>query len=158
MTFAALNPYEENRFFVVGDNGYAVNISMDSFEKCNELQKMVDGYLQLQSRRDGTTFKFPVKIGDQTRNVYITPDTYKSVPADSLLETWKERRGVLMRSVLMRRDNIALIGAVTVGGGTCARLAGATSFRAIGAAAAAGVAGTVAMMFGINQGLRQVGA
>ena len=58
----------------------------------------------------------------------------------------------------MRRDNIALIGAVTVGGGTCARLAGATPVRAIGAAAAAGVAGTVAMMFGINQGLRQAGA
>ena len=150
VTFVALNPYDEDNYFIMGDNGCHLNVDMDTIGHCGDLQKMMDDYWQMKAKRDGTTYNYPVRIGGGIQNVYITPDKYECRPENTLLKAWEERR-----NILMQRDNMAIIGAATVGAGVGSRLAGTTTLRAIGLAGITGMTGTIAMLFGIHNALSE---
>ncbi|KAF2438395.1 hypothetical protein P171DRAFT_526079 [Karstenula rhodostoma CBS 690.94] len=145
--FVALNPYEENGYFVAGKDGCSFNANLSSKKDGYEIQKMMDDYMRMKAKRDNATFNYPVMMNGVRQNVHITPNTYERRRADSLLDTWKQRRGLLLQ-----RDNLALIGAGSTAAYVLSRCSEASPLRATGAAAATGVGITAIMLSGICQG------
>lgn len=147
--FVALNPYEEDGYIIVGEKGCSMNANLSSREDGERLQKMMDSYIWDVVKRKGESVDYPVKINGVSRHVYMTPHSYEWRTSGTLMDKWRERKGVMTR-----KDNIALIGAMSVGAGVAAnRLYGAPPFRALGLAVTAGIAGTASMWYGIGQGL-----
>jgi hypothetical protein len=149
VVFVALNPYEEDMYFVAGTDGVCINVSLASSSECEELQNMTDNYMRKWAKRENATFNYPVKINGMTQNVYVTPTTFQRRTADSILETFKMRR-----SMLIQKDNMALIGAGTVAAGVASRITGAGPLKATGIATATGMGLAVVMLYGIRNGLR----
>ncbi|KAL1606210.1 hypothetical protein SLS60_003611 [Paraconiothyrium brasiliense] len=147
--FVALNPYEHDGYFIAGENGCSFNANLSSKKDCRELQTMVDDYIRMRAKRDNATFNYPVRIDGVTQNVYVTPNTYETRAGDSILETWRQRR-----HMLLRKDNVAVIGAAAVATGVVSRLSGASPLRAMGMTAATGMGGSIALFYGIRDGLR----
>jgi hypothetical protein len=149
VVFVALNPFEEDEHFIAGENGVSINVTLDSTAECIKLQKMADDYMRMRAKRENATFNYPVKINGMTQNVYVTPTTYQRRSGDSILETFRTRRGLLMQ-----RDNIALIGAGAVAAGVASRLTGASPLKVTGIVAATGMGLAGVMLYGIRDGLR----
>ncbi|KAJ4356780.1 uncharacterized protein N0V89_004816 [Didymosphaeria variabile] len=107
--FVALSPFEEDGYFIAGENGCSFNANLSSRKDCEKLQTLMDDYLRVRAKRDNVTFNYPTKINGMVQNVSVTPTTYEKRAGDSILEIWRQRR-----HMLLRKENVPLIGAGAV--------------------------------------------
>jgi hypothetical protein len=142
IVFAALNPYEEDTYFAVTEEGsfnYKVNLS--SGEESTTLDKMTDDYMRMRAKQDGTTFKRTLGR-DGNIKVFITPNSYRRTGAvRATVEEWMQRRN------LPARHDTAFVGAVTVGAGVLSKIAGLSAIRATGVAASTGFGAALATWY-----------
>lgn len=149
VTFVALNPYQDDEYFIAGETGWSFNMNFPTHAAGNEIQKMVDNYMQMRAKRDNATINYSGTLNGVKQNVHITANSLERQRADSLLDTWRMRRGLLLR-----KDNMAMIGAGSAATYVLARSANVTPLKAVGIAAASGLGMTAMMYWGISDGLR----
>ncbi|KAJ4290523.1 hypothetical protein N0V90_010740 [Kalmusia sp. IMI 367209] len=144
VVFVALNPYQEDRFFVTMENGTcSYKTSLPTKEDSKILHEITDNYMRMRAKREGETFSHSYQIDNQARNVTIKPDAYEDKATDTLLMALNKRR-----VVLMRRDNMALIGSVATGAGMISKITGASPLKAMGVATSAGLGVLVGLVCG----------
>jgi hypothetical protein len=143
--FPALNPYLEDRWFVVLQDGlcmystYTTGFGTEPQKESQILNKMTAEYMQMRAKRDGTTLHFSSNVDGVKKHIKITPTWYAETGGVKYkLWSWKERQKVLVRS------DGAFVGAVTVGTGVLFKLAGARTKPAIAMAASTGLGAAMA--------------
>jgi hypothetical protein len=139
VVFVALNPYREDAFLTVLEDGQcSFNAFFDDKQEAYQSSKMMDTYMRYRAKRDGTTFSHSeVMNGAVYKDVRITPDSnVEETMADDLMARWRARRG------LIGGPDLAFAGAVAGGVGTLAKVMGYPTMRAVsfGAWAAFGFA------------------
>lgn len=145
VVFVALSAFNEDGYFVVGEDGCFMNTNLSSRAECEDIQRLMDDYMRERAKRDNKSFSYPVKIAGRTSNVYITPTTYDKRASSSLIEKWKYRR-----DVLLQKNNVAIIGGGAVAVGAISRLYGASPLKAFGSAATFGAAGVLGLLYGVG--------
>lgn len=143
LLFAALNPFEENQYFLVDQTGGCnYKTSLSSKEESVLLHEMTSEYMRMRAKTDGTTFSHPFTRDGVKTHVTITPDSYREVgQVRHLMETWMERR------TLPVRNDLAFVGAVAGGAGLISKLAGIPSIRAVGVATSTGIGAAFALWY-----------
>ncbi|KAL5379859.1 hypothetical protein DPSP01_008141 [Paraphaeosphaeria sporulosa] len=110
---------------------------------------MMEDYMQMKAKRDNATFNDSFMMNEVKQMLYITTTSYERRRANSLFETWKQRR-----NLLLQREIISLIGSGSTAMYVLSSYAEASSVRAAGAAAATGVGLAAIMLSGIGDGFR----
>ena len=135
VVFAALNPYEEDSYFVVVESGGCVyNLSLSTNNETLSLHKLTDEYMRMRAKRDGTIIKESFTRDGVTTQTTFTPNSHREPgKVNSLMETWIGRRSLPMQ------NDVTFVGVVAGGAGMISKIAGIPTTRAVGIAASTGV-------------------
>ncbi|KAH7064197.1 hypothetical protein BKA63DRAFT_497031 [Paraphoma chrysanthemicola] len=126
VVFAALNPYVEDGCFLVAEDGCCtLNNSFSDATEGKEFYGMVDSYMRMRARRDGSTFSHPAVINGVQRQVKITPT---SGPQETRMDAWVAMLRARHHSI--NRKDLTIAGAITGGTGLAAKVAGVPTFKA----------------------------
>lgn len=141
--FAALNPYAEDEYFVVAENGGCYyNVSGWSNDEGQHLHEMTDTYMRSRAIRDGTTFSHGGTVNGVPKQMRITPSSLpQESRTDAMLATIRGRSG------LVKNRDVVFVGAIAGGTGVIAKLAGLPTLRAVGVAASTGVGAAFSMWY-----------
>lgn len=138
IVFVALNPYQENRYFLgTADGAVGYSTTLSSPQESEALNELTNEYMRSRAKRDGTSFGGSYSQDGVSRSTMIAKDDYV-VNGNRLTQSWKERR-----DVLLRKDNLAMIGALTGGAAVISKLSGATTARALLIASSVGLGSTL---------------
>jgi hypothetical protein len=132
--FVALNPYQEDCYFVVAENGAcSYSIAFNNKHEGQNLHEMTDTYMRSRAKRDGTTFAYPMTLNGVEKQVRITPDSSaQEGKVEALMATLRARR------VPIRNKDLLFVGAVSSSVGALAKATGSTTMKAVGVAASVG--------------------
>jgi hypothetical protein len=143
VVYAALNPYDDDSFFLAGLNGaisYMASVTPKS--ESAMLHEIVTDYTRMRAKRDGTEHSYPVTRDGITSHVSITPNSYKETgKMRSLVDSWIERRNLPVR------NDVAFVGGIAGAAGLISKVAGLGTARAMGAAASTGVGAAFALWY-----------
>ena len=133
--FAALNPFMEDRYFLVIEDGEcSYNITFSSKEEGEALHAMTDTYMRFRAKRDGSTFSHPLFSNGVPREIRITPNSSpQETRRDALMATLRAR------STFMKPRDMTSFAAVAGGTGLLAKVAGLSAVRAVGVGTAVGL-------------------
>jgi hypothetical protein len=141
--FVALNPFCEDRWFVVNNNG-SVSYSA-TFSDSAETQKvysMTNTYMRWRAKRDNSTLKYMWMRNGLPREVIITPNSgAEETRADALLALVRGSTGVV------KHKDLTFVGAVAGGAGVVAKVAGLPALRAVGVATWTGIGAALHMWY-----------
>lgn len=141
--FAALNPYAEDEYFVVSENGgCSYKVSGWGTDEGQRLHEMTDTYMRSRAIRDGTTFSHGGHINGVPKQIRITPSSSpQETKTDALLAT------IRARSASVKNRDLAFVGFIAGGTGAIGKMAGLPTFRAAGLAASTGVGVALSMWY-----------
>ena len=141
--FAALNPFQEDKYFLVNrDGSCSYQTTMATKEESTKLHEITSDYMRMRAKRDGTTFSHPFTKDGVTTQITITPDSYQETGRmRSLVDSWIERRNMPVRK------EVVFLGAVVGGAGIISKLSGNSAIRAMSVAASTGVGAAVGVAF-----------
>ncbi|KAH7072586.1 hypothetical protein FB567DRAFT_597970 [Paraphoma chrysanthemicola] len=141
VVFAALTPYVEDGCFLVAEDGCCtLNNSFSDATEGKEFYRMVDSYMRMRARRDGSTFSHPAVINGVQRQVKITPS---SGLQETRMDAWVAMLRARHQSI--NRKDLTIAGAITGGTGVAAKLAGFPTLKAGALAASTGIGCIIGM-------------
>lgn len=150
VVFAALNPYEEDRYLVVTEQGACnYRAALASKKETMLLHEITDEYMRMRAKQDGTTFSHPFVRDGFSTQIKITPDSYEETGSlrASLMSAWTERRRIPVTPVTPVKKDWAFVGAVATGVGVVSKCVGISTIRAAGAGVSAGVGAALAVVY-----------
>jgi hypothetical protein len=152
VTFLALDPYQDDKFFLVTKSGaFSYSTALVSSEHSKDISDITDAYMRNRAQRDGSEFIFPITRDGIKLNVRITKDEYSvkpvRLPVIQKLE-YRMTRVWETRGVLMQRNSMVTIGAISTGAAACCKASGAPASMAIGVGATTAVLTSVGYLLG----------
>jgi uncharacterized membrane protein YciS (DUF1049 family) len=149
--FAALNPYQEDKYLIVSRDGqFHYSTALGSKEESEKLNQITDNYMLAQAKLHGRTFTQTLTRDGWTRESVISPDGVHRKSEIILARFWRARR-----DIVMRKEALSTIGAVGVGVGVLSKMSGGSTVKAVGAAGFAGVIAGIFYTQGALQGYRE---
>jgi hypothetical protein len=141
--YAALNPYEDDSFFLAGPDGaISYKASVTPKSESAILHEVVTDYTRMRAKKVGASHSYPVTRDGITSHVSITPTSYKETgKMRSLVDSWIERRNLPVR------NDVAFVWGVAGAAGLISKVTGAGTARAVGVAASTGVGAAFALWY-----------
>jgi hypothetical protein len=141
--FVALNPFREDRYFVVSASGVcSFNANFSDASESKKVYAMTDTYMRWRAKRDGSTLTYSGTMNGLPRQVRITPDSgAEETRAQALLAL------VRGSTSLVKHKDLTFVGAVAGGAGVVAKVAGLPTLRAAGIAASTGIGAALHMWY-----------
>jgi hypothetical protein len=136
VVFVALNPYREDAFLTVLEDGNCnYNGFFDDRQEAWQSRKMLDTYMRSRARRDGTTFSHSLFVnGSVYKEVRITPDSNaEETTTDAFMARWRARRECI------GGKDLVYAGVVAGGVGTLTKIMGFPTTRAFSLGGCAGL-------------------
>ncbi|KAF2123717.1 hypothetical protein P153DRAFT_391319 [Dothidotthia symphoricarpi CBS 119687] len=143
--FAALNPYMEDSYFVVAEDGAcSYSTSLTDNVEGKQLHEITDTYMRMRAKRDGSSFNHSMRLNGVLKQVSITP---KSSPqetrSEALMSMWRARA----RQDFVKQKDVAFVCSIAGGTGVLAKVAGMSTMRAVGLATSTGIGAALSMWF-----------
>jgi hypothetical protein len=141
--FAALNPFNEDRFFIVSENGVcSYNADFSEAVESRKVYGITDTYMRSRAKRDGSTLIYEGKVNGWPKQVKITPNSNaEETKTDALLSVVRGSTG------MVKHNDLAFVGAVAGGAGVLTRVAGLPTLKAIGVGTSMGIGAALHMWY-----------
>lgn len=134
VVFAALNPYREDNYFVVTEDGACSYSAAASDCERKSLHELTDTYMRMRAKRDGSSFSYSTTGNGIAKQVEITPNSNEQeTRGEALTAMLRARQGTV------RRVDLLMVGTAAGTTGLAARAFGVPAMRAIGLAASTSV-------------------